>query len=101
MTDAKILPFDERLARIAEEALCGAIARGVKALISEPWRASRIVPFATNMDLSALAGAIAQRLPQCQDSNRRIGLLELRTAISMPEFRQAFIAYRERELLEA
>lgn len=73
------------------------IARGVAALIREPWRANRILPHATSMSVGALMIELARRLPHATDLNRKIGMLQLRTAFAVPEFLAAWEQYRARE----
>lgn len=89
---------EARMAKAAQEAVERDIARGVRWLIESPHKANRIIPHATNMSLSALTVAVARYLSNATDFNRRMSLLQLRAALPMAEFAEAWERMREEQL---
>ena len=93
-TDADRNPGAD-LEPLAANALAAIVDAGAKALIAEPWRASRIIRGAQHLSIEELAAqATRRRRAAPSDLNQAIALAQLSRALQSTLFRDAWTKWR-------
>jgi hypothetical protein len=97
MPDTPANPIDAAaLEPIAANALAAIVDAGARALIAEPWRASRIIRGAQHLSIEELAAQAARRRRAAPAVlNQAIALAQLSRALQSPLFRDAWTKWRK------